>query len=169
MTTPDQIPPLRSHTQGGSGVAAQRQFSDHTPHQPISGHRISAPFPFYGGKSRLAPLIWERLGNPTVYVEPFAGSLACLLARPSGGGAREIVCDLDGGIANFWRAVEADPDAVAYWADHPSIHQDLTARHKWLKAWFAENSHVMSEDPFFYDAQVAGFWVWGISLWIGGG
>ena len=104
-----------------------------------------------------------------MYVEPFAGSLACLLARPTGGGAREIVCDLDGGIANFWRAVEADPDAVAYWADHPSIHQDLTARHKWLKAWFAENSHVMSEDPFFYDAQVAGFWVWGISLWIGGG
>ena len=115
-------------------------------------------------EKRLAPLIWERLGNPTVYVEPFAGSLACLLARPTGGGAREIVCDLDGGIANFWRAVEADPDAVAYWADHPSIHQDLTARHKWLKAWFAENSHVMSEDPFFYDAQVAGFWVWGISL-----
>ena len=104
-----------------------------------------------------------------MYVEPFAGSLACLLARPTGGGAREIVCDLDGGIANFWRAVEADPDAVAYWADHPSIHQDLTARHKWLKAWFAENSHLMSEDPFFYDAQVAGWWVWGISLWIGGG
>ena len=73
-----------------------------------------------------------------MYVEPFAGSLACLLARPTGGGAREIVCDLDGGIANFWRAVEADPDAVAYWADHPSIHHDLTARHKWLKAWFGK-------------------------------
>ena len=124
---------------------------------------------FYGGKSRIAPLVWERLGNPVVYVEPFAGSLACLLARPEGGGAREIVCDLDGGIANFWRAVEADADEVAYWADYPTIHQDLTARHKWLKAWFAENAAELSNDPFFYDARVAGWWVWGISLWIGGG
>ena len=113
------------------------------------------------GKSKIAPLIWERLGDPTVYVEPFAGSLACLLARPTGGGAREIVCDLDGGIANFWRAVEADADEVAYWADYPTIHQDLTARHKWLKAWFAENAAELSNDPFFYDARVAGWWVLG--------
>ena len=102
-------------------------------------------------------------------MEPFAGSLACLLARPDGPGQREIVCDLDGGIANFWRAVEADPDEVAYWADYPTFHHDLTARHKWLRAWFAENSHLLSADPHFYDAKVAGWWVWGISLWIGGG
>ena len=52
---------------------------------------LKAPFPYYGGKARLAPQIWERLGNPEVYVEPFAGSLACLLARPDGPGPREIV------------------------------------------------------------------------------
>ena len=74
-----------------------------------------------------------------VYVEPFAGSLACLLARPDGPGQREIVCDLDGGISNFWRAVEAEPDLVAAWADYPTFHADLTARHKWLRAWFAEH------------------------------
>ena len=130
---------------------------------------LDPPFPFFGSKRRLAPIIWERLGNPTVYVEPFAGSLACLLARPGGAGQREIVCDLDGGIANFWRAVEDDPEAVAYWADHPTLHQDLTARHRWLKSWLAQHAEALSLDPHYYDAKVAGWWVWGISLWIGGG
>ena len=109
------------------------------------------------------------MGNPTVYVEPFAGSLACLLARPDGAGQREIVCDLDGGISNFWRAVTAEPDLVAAWADYPTFHADLTARHKWLRAWFAEHTAELSNDPHFYCAKVAGWWVWGISLWIGGG
>ena len=130
---------------------------------------LSSPFPFFGGKSRLAAQIWAKLGNPTVYVEPFAGSLACLLARPDGPGQREIVCDLDGGIVNFWRAVTAEPDLVAYWADYPTFHADLTARHKWLRAWFAEHTAELSNDPHFYCAKVAGWWVWGISLWIGGG
>ena len=122
----------------------------------------------YGGKRRLAPAIWERLGNPQVYAEPFAGSLACLLARPGGAGQREVVCDLDGGIANWWRAVTANPEQVAFWADHPTIHQDLTARHTWLRSWFAEHRDQLSADPEFYDPKVAGWWVWGISLWIGG-
>ena len=92
-----------------------------------------------------------------------------MLARPDGPGQREIVCDLDGGIANFWRAVTAEPDLVAAWADYPTLHADLTARHKWLRAWFTEHTAELSNDPHFYCAKVAGWWVWGISLWIGGG
>ena len=164
MPTQDQRPFVRGKGVGGAGVSAQR-----TGESPYTHNSLSAPFPYFGGKSRLAPAIWQRLGNPTVYVEPFAGSLACLLARPDGAGQREIVCDLDGGISNFWRAVTADPDAVAAWADYPTFHADLTARHKWLRAWFAENSAELSNDPHFYCAKVAGWWVWGISLWIGGG
>ena len=130
---------------------------------------LTAPFPYFGGKRRLAPVIWRRLGDPGVYVEPFAGSLACLLARPGGAGPREIVCDTEAGLCNFWRAVAADPEQVAAWADWPTIHQDLTARHGWLRDWIREHSHRLSEDPEFYDAKAAGWWVWGISLWIGGG
>ena len=167
VNTPDKRPHVKSNP-GASGVAAQRQQMNHGNRvSAVTG--LSAPFPYFGGKSRLAPAIWQRLGNPVVYVEPFAGSLACLLARPDGAGQREIVCDLDGGISNFWRAVEAEPDTVAYWADYPTFHHDLTARHKWLRAWFAEHSAELSADPHFYCAKVAGWWVWGISLWIGGG
>ena len=102
-----------------------------------------------------------------MYVEPFAGSLAVLLhGQPS---PREIVCDLDGGICNFWRALRADPEAVAYWADWPTIHQDLTARHRWLVQWVVDNRERLESDPDYCDAKAAGWWVWGISLWIGGG
>ena len=44
---------------------------------------LRAPFPWFGGKSRAAPLVWAALGDVANYVEPFAGSLAVLLARPS--------------------------------------------------------------------------------------
>lgn len=64
---------------------------------------LTAPFPYFGGKSRAAPLIWERLGNTPNYVEPFAGSLAVLLARPHAPGT-ETVNDLDGLLSNAWRA-----------------------------------------------------------------
>ena len=130
---------------------------------------LDAPFPWYGGKRRVAAAVWQRLGDPGVYVEPFAGSLAVLLARPGGAGKREVVADTDGGLCNFWRAVTADPEGVAYWADWPTIHQDLTARHGWLRHWVAEHSRRLLEDPDFYSAKAAGWWVWGISLWIGGG
>jgi site-specific DNA-adenine methylase len=40
---------------------------------------MMAPFPWFGGKSRAAKLIWSRLGDVPNYVEPFAGSLAVLL------------------------------------------------------------------------------------------
>ena len=130
--------------------------------------KLAAPFPYYGGKSRFAPLINARLGDDVaIYVEPFAGSLAVLLGRDPA--QREIVCDLDGMVANFWRAMAWHADEVAAWADWPTIHQDLTARHTWLRAWKEANGQRLSEDPEWCDPKVAGWWAWGLSNWIGGG
>ena len=57
---------------------------------------LRAPFPWFGGKSRAAPMIWEALGDVGAYIEPFAGSLATLLARPTHHrGHVETVNDLD--------------------------------------------------------------------------
>ena len=44
--------------------------------------KLKAPFPWFGGKSRVAHFVWPRFGNVGNYVEPFAGSLAVLLKRP---------------------------------------------------------------------------------------
>ena len=129
--------------------------------------RLTAPFPWYGGKRRWADRVLLRFGHIDVYSEPFAGSLAVLLASPPH--KREVVCDTDGGICNFWRALAADPDAVAHWADYPTIHDDLTARHRYLVRWVIEHADELRNDPEYYDAKVAGWWVWGISIWIGGG
>lgn len=43
---------------------------------------LVAPFPYFGGKRQVAAEVWARFGEVTNYVEPFAGSLAVLLARP---------------------------------------------------------------------------------------
>lgn len=128
---------------------------------------LRAPFPWFGGKSRAAPLVWHAFGDVSNYVEPFAGSLAVLLARPTPPRV-ETVNDKDCYLANFWRAVHADPEGVAYHADWPVNEADLHARHRWLveQAGFRER---MRREPDFFDVKVAGWWVWGISQWIGSG
>lgn len=43
---------------------------------------LIAPFPYFGGKSKVADIVWQALGQPRHYIEPFFGSGAVLLARP---------------------------------------------------------------------------------------
>jgi site-specific DNA-adenine methylase len=81
----------------------------------------------------------------------------------------ETVNDIDNYIANFWRALQHAPDEVAETADHPVNECDLTARHIWLVNQGAERVARLDGDPDYYDAQIAGWWVWGISCWIGSG
>ena len=131
---------------------------------------MKAPFPYHGGKSRHAARIWQELGDPDVYVEPFAGSLAVLLNRAWPEPARrEVVCDKDANIVNFWRALAADPHCVARWADAPTFHQECTARHRWIQRTNAERAAAVRDDPDYYDVRAAGYWVHGVSNWIGGG
>ena len=129
---------------------------------------LRAPYPYFGGKSRAAHLIWDRFGDVANYVEPFAGSLAVLLARPTEPRI-ETVNDLDCHIANFWRAVQADPEAVAKWCDWPVNEADLHARHLWLVRGLPAHRERMLTEPDYFDAKIAGWWVWGICQWIGSG
>lgn len=48
--------------------------------------KLKAPFPYFGGKSKVAHLVWERLGDVHTFIEPFFGSGAVLLS----GGHRSI-------------------------------------------------------------------------------
>lgn len=130
---------------------------------------IAAPFPYFGGKSRIAAQVWERMGRDCVnFVDPFAGSCAFLLAAPSHITTRTIN-DADGYIANFWRAVASDSDAVAKWLDWPVIEADLFARHVWLLKQRETLSERLHTDPDYYDAKIAGWWCWGACAWLGSG
>ena len=129
-----------------------------------------APFPWFGGKSRAARLVWAALGPDVAsYVEPFAGSLAVLLGRPGEARGIETVNDADGMICNFWRAIAAGPEAVAHHADWPVNEADLSARHLWLVNQRAVLTERLQVDPEYHDAKIAGWWCWGICAWIGSG
>ena len=134
---------------------------------------MKAPFPYFGGKSKIVGMVWNRLGpEVTNYVEPFAGSASMLLGRP--GWAPDVtwtetINDADGFVANFWRATRADPQAVAHHADWPVNENDLHARHAWLVGQRDSLQSRLEGNPDYYDAKVAGWWVWGMSCWIGSG
>jgi DNA adenine methylase len=128
---------------------------------------LKAPFPWFGGKSRVADIVWDRFGDVSNYVEPFAGSLAVLLGRPTTPGI-ETVNDRDCLLANFWRALQSDPDEVARCADNPVNEADQHARHLWLVSQ-EEFRERMKVDPDYFDAKIAGWWVWGQCIWIGSG
>lgn len=131
--------------------------------------RLQAPYPWFGGKSAVGDIVWERFGAVRNFVDPFFGSGAVLWARPVPFEGTETINDKDGYVANFWRAVKSDPEAVARWADNPVNENDLHARHSWLVERKTGFSAKLDGDPDFFDAKVAGWWVWGICCWIGSG
>lgn len=131
---------------------------------------LKAPFPYFGGKARVSDMVWSRLGDVKNYIEPFCGSAAMLLRRPHGPRV-ETLNDVDVYITNFWRAIKWDKEAVADHCDWPVHEADLHARHRYLvlsddaAAW----RERMTRDPDYYDARIAGWWAWGLCMWIGGG
>ena len=133
---------------------------------------LKFPAPYFGGKSKIAPQVWERIGAgvPNL-VEPFVGSGAFLLARPGGKprGCVETVNDASGYLSNVFRALQADPDAVARHADRPVNERDLEAIHWWLLTEGAARLVPLAGDFRAFDAEVAGLWIAGACCWIGGG
>lgn len=145
--------------------------------RPVSAYARS-PYPWFGGKSKIARAIWDRLGDPPHVIDPFFGSNAFLIARPQWDWQRgcwiddrprlETVNDADGFLVNLWRAIVHDPEAVAYYADWPVSEADLHARHASLLKHRDLTERLMS-DPEYFDAKIAGWWLWGICCWVGSG
>ena len=129
---------------------------------------MKLPYPWFGGKSKIAPLVWERMGHVDNCVEPFFGGGAWTIACPLDPLPIRTVNDIDGMVSNFWRAVQAEPDEVARWCDWPVDEARMHAVHLWLisRAEFRER---IKADMEFYDAKIAGLWVWGLCAWIGSG
>lgn len=71
---------------------------------------LRPPIPYYGSKTTLARTIAAHLPAHDHYIEPFAGSLAVLLAKAPA--KLETVNDLDGNLVTFWRIVRDRPDEL---------------------------------------------------------
>ena len=129
---------------------------------------LKAPFPWFGGKRDVLDLVWERLGRPSQYIEPFCGSAAMLLGAHAPA-SLEVIGDLNGFVANFWRCVRYQPEAVAHWADYPVSHIDQCARHTWLMQQRDALQDGLMDCHWPGDAKIAGWWLWGQCSWIGSG
>ena len=127
----------------------------------MSVETLRAPFPWFGSKRGIADQVWQALGDVDCYTEPFAGSIAVLLARPGGAHGLETVNDLDGHLCNFWRSIQAHPEEVARAADYPVIEIDLHSRHKHLNDRTDELAQALGDDPRYCDPLLAGWWAWG--------
>lgn len=123
---------------------------------------LRSPVVRFGGKSRVASIVWERFGDVPNFVSPFFGSGGVELARPHAPRV-ETFGDADCMIANFFRAVTADPESVARHADWPANEADLVARRKYILERRPAVREACLADPRYYDAEIAGWWVHGVS------
>lgn len=71
---------------------------------------MKPPFTYFGGKTSIAEQIVRLLPPHEHYVEPFAGSLAVLLAKPPS--TFETVNDLDQDLMHFWQVLRDDPEGL---------------------------------------------------------
>lgn len=69
-----------------------------------------SPLPYYGGKAWLASWIVSLMPQHKAYIEPFAGMLNVLLAKPVVG--PEIVNDNNYWLINWWKQVRDNPDEL---------------------------------------------------------
>lgn len=99
---------------------------------------ITGPLKWHGGKQYLANRFAELMPPHLHYVEPFAGGLAVLLAKPCDG-ISEVVNDLNGDLTNFW-SVLRDVDAFE------RFHRLVTATPFSEPQWLASKAAMVQPD-----------------------
>ncbi len=125
---------------------------------------LRAPFNYFGCKAAIASEVWTRLGNPRVFIEPFLGSAAVLLARPGGAPPAsdlEIVNDADGHISNVWRAIQTHPGELVDAMVTGAREVDLHARAAVAVERSADLVSRLEGDPAFCDTELASWWLTG--------
>lgn len=136
--------------------------------RPVHTGPIRLPVPYYGGKFGAASLIERAMGPIVNLVIPFGGSLGCLLGRSTPAKV-ETANDKDGLIVNAWRAIKHDPYAVAEACALPVHERTLHAVHRRLLDKRQPLTELLGADPLAFDVQAAAYWLWGRSVWLGGG
>lgn len=124
-----------------------------------------APFRYFGGKSKVASEVWLRFGDVPRYVEPFVGSMAVLLGRPSPPGD-EIVNDKDGFLCNFWRSLAyGNADAIAdFVTSFPRFENEYHAIESELVKRMDGLVEKLEGDITFCDPALAAMWLWGTGM-----
>jgi len=131
---------------------------------------IKPPYTYFGGKRLVAKEVWRRFGDTYGFIDPFMGSNSILLSRPlDHKRGHEIVNDSAGMITNFWRAVKYDPYLVFKWANWPVLESHIHACHLYLLQHKFNLTSRLEADLEYYDAKIAGIWLYGTTFWMGRG
>jgi len=130
-------------------------------------------FTWFGCKKKVVDLVWNAWGPEVkLTAEPFAGTAVVTLNPPDWSNVKNrYLNDYNCYIANVFRSVLYDKDAVAYHAAHPRLEIDLHMIHDYLYA----QGHcagglrdLLRTSITAHDAILAGWWVWGCNNWLGG-
>jgi site-specific DNA-adenine methylase len=128
------------------------------------------PFPplfnYFGGKRLIASKVWEYLGDVGIYIEPFCGSCAVLLARPHVP-RNEKINDKDGLVANFWRSAVYDSENLIKHLDWPRNEVDFVAWSNVICETRLDLTQSLISDPKFYDPEIAAWWALCLSYEVG--
>jgi DNA adenine methylase len=86
-----------------------------------------SPFPWFGGKQKLADEILALFPGHNVYVEVFGGGGSVLLSKPPG--KLDVYNDADEGLVNFFRCLRDAPERLV-----PLLELTPYSRAEWLAA-----------------------------------
>ena len=145
-------------------VARTAAVDDGSGMSTMTATALRAPFSYFGCKTAVASEVWARLGNPRVYIEPFVGSAAVLLARPGGApppADLEIVNDADGHLSNLWRAIQTHPSELVEAMVTGAREVDMHATAAVAVERTADLVARLEGDPAFCDPQLASWWLVG--------
>lgn len=119
------------------------------------------PYMYTGGKKGIAYFVWQLLGDPGVYVEPFFGGGSVLLNRPKFDKyySEEYVSDLDGMIINFWRTVKMDRHGLLKELERPLSEIELQAMFR-LANRTATLVDSLEDDDKYYSVRAAAAFVY---------
>lgn len=98
---------------------------------------MSALIPYFGGKTRLAKTILQKMPPHTCYVEVFAGAAAVFFAKePS---KTEVINDLDRELVTLYRVVQCHPEEL-----HRQFKFQLVAREEFRRL-MAANPETLTD------------------------
>lgn len=76
---------------------------------------LKSPVQYFGAKQQIAEQLVALMPHHMGYIEPYAGSLSVLLAKPES--KIEVVNDLDGRLMTFWRVLRDRPEELLHVAE----------------------------------------------------
>ena len=130
--------------------------------------QIKKLFTYFGNKAMISGLVWDLFGPMDAYVEPFVGCGSVLLSSPYPH-RYEAINDSCCHLPNVFRSVKYHPEEVIDAACYARTELDLHMRHDYLISQRQTLHDLLMTDVKACDPELAGWWIWGINLWVGAG